>query len=51
MTDMIRTRAGDYVHPLDHVRRRRWRAAAPPRRGSDPTGAVAPTVGIPADRA
>ncbi|HET6690008.1 MAG TPA: hypothetical protein VFG74_03995 [Miltoncostaeaceae bacterium] len=39
MTQMIRTGSGDYVHPLDHVQRRRWRTPVPPR-AFDPTGAV-----------
>jgi hypothetical protein len=30
MTKMIVTPAGEYVHPMDHVRRRRWTAPATP---------------------
>jgi hypothetical protein len=30
MTKMIVTPAGDYVHPMDYVRRRRWTAPATP---------------------
>jgi hypothetical protein len=26
MTEMIKTPAGDYIHPLDYVRGRRWAA-------------------------
>jgi hypothetical protein len=39
MTEMIRTRSGEYVHPLDHVQRRRWRAPGTPR-ATDPAGAA-----------
>jgi len=33
MTEMIKTPAGDYIHPQDFTRRRRWAAtsARPPR--------------------
>jgi hypothetical protein len=49
MTGMIRTAAGDYIHPLDIVGRRRWVAPAPPP-SFDPTGAFAPGAEIPSGR-
>jgi len=36
MTEMIRTAAGDDIHPLDDVQRRRWRM--PTHAGDVPVG-------------
>ena len=31
MTRMIQAPSGEYTHPQDHIRRRRWAAVAAPR--------------------
>ncbi len=38
MTEMIRTTSGEYVHPLDYVRGRRWSAPHPADRSARPAG-------------
>jgi hypothetical protein len=53
MTKMIQTPSGDYIHPQDFVRRRRWVAVGPTpsrwQQGGNKTGRDNPRRTVPAE--